>query len=92
MEDDILTVAQMKVTLLNKKSGSDFDTYRMAIQKPNSVSEDNYVQHCLAADMPCSYIPINTYYVTAITDSYDCNDYLISNCLVTLHVCICIHK
>ena len=56
MEDDILTVGQMKVTLLNKKSDSDFDTYRMAIQKPNSVSEDSYVEHCLAADIPCSYL------------------------------------
>ena len=55
MEDDILTVGQMKVTLLNKKSGSDFDTYRMAIQKSNSVSEDNYVLHCLATDVAATY-------------------------------------
>ena len=56
VEDDILTVAKMKVTLLNKKSGSDFDTYRMTIQKPNSVSEDNCAQHCLAADIPATYL------------------------------------
>ena len=73
MEDDILTVGQMKVTLLNKKSSSDFDTYRMAIQKPNSVSKDSYVQHCLAADVAATYK--HTYYVTAITDSYNYNDY-----------------
>ena len=55
MEDDILTVGQMKVTLLNKESGNDFDTYRMVIQKPNSVSEDNYVQYCLAAGIAATY-------------------------------------
>ena len=31
-------MGQMKVTLLNVKLGSDFDTFRMTIQKPKSVS------------------------------------------------------
>ena len=58
-ERGTLAVGQMKVALLDRKVNSDFDTYRMTIHKPNSVSVHGITLPC--SNIPATYIRILAY-------------------------------